>query len=650
MLESVRNFLTGPRLVFIIAICALPFVFLGTSSLTTVFSGSIGTINGEEVTEWDFQNASAKVSQNLQDRFGEDFDINLLGEEFQLGQIRQELIAEKVLLAEARSIGLINKESIKNAKKFIVTNQMFFDENGMFDEGIYGARVNAMGHTKETYIDLVTKLLASQEYRIVLGSLDFTFENELRDLAILLEKQVDLDFIKIDYDLLSKSIDVTSDQIKEFYTNNQSQFFSDEKRSIKYFILNSDDYEDKVTIPNNYIDEAYQNYLSNIGNNIQKRISHIMIDKNNYSNESEAFEIIKKVENEIINGTDFESLVSKYTEDIVTKDTGGDLDYFSADIFPEEFASALESVELNETSSIVEIETSFHILKVTEVLEQEIKSYDQMKETLSSELIVAESLALMNDDLVLLDDMSVGNITIDQASIDLDKKIQSYENFSLSDFQFELNDPRIDEFIFSTNNINKLGIIDFEDKILVLTTTQITESKLMDYDLVEDRARDLLALSIAENEIVNITNKLSELKIEEKELAYVEENDFITNDSYVNVKRYASLMPAEILEEVFKNPDGASVYLDSNNKDKYIIDIKKFNDATDEEIESAIENYRTFSSERYFDSIASIIDEDLFKNAVVNINLDGFSFNIFNQSWKKTKDYSVNYIIVSKKN
>ncbi|RCL34613.1 MAG: peptidylprolyl isomerase [SAR86 cluster bacterium] len=624
MLESVRNFLTGPRLVFIIAICALPFVFLGTSSLTTVFSGSIGTINGEEVTEWDFQNASAKVSQNLQDRFGEDFDINLLGEEFQLGQIRQELIAEKVLLAEARSIGLINKESIKNAKKFIVTNQMFFDENGMFDEGIYGARVNAMGHTKETYIDLVTKLLASQEYRIALGSLDFTFENELRDLAILLEKQVDLDFIKIDFDLLSKSIDLTSDQIKEFYVNNQSQFFSDEKRSIKYFILNSNDYEDKVTIPNNYIDEAYQNYLSNMGNNIQKRISHIMIDKNNYSNESEAFEIIKKVENEIINGTDFESLVSKYTEDIVTKDTGGDLDYFSADIFPEEFASALESVQLNETSAIVEIETSFHILKVTEVLEQEIKSYDQMKETLSSELIAAESLALMNDDLVLLDDMSTGNITIDQASLDLDKKIQSYENFSLSDFQFELNDPRIDEFIFSTNNINKLGIIDFEDKILVLTTTQITESKLMDYDQVEDKARDLLALSIAENEIINITNKLSELKIEEKEFAYIEENDFITNDSYVNVKRYASLMPAEILEEVFKNTDGATVYLDSNNKDKYIIDIKKFNDATYEEIESAIENYRTFSSERYFDSIASIIDEDLFKNAVVNINLDGF--------------------------
>ena len=50
MMDSLRNFLTGPRLFIVIAACALPFVFLGTSSLGTVFQGSIGTINGENVT------------------------------------------------------------------------------------------------------------------------------------------------------------------------------------------------------------------------------------------------------------------------------------------------------------------------------------------------------------------------------------------------------------------------------------------------------------------------------------------------------------------------------------------------------------------------------------------------------------------------
>ena len=44
------------------------------------------------------------------------------------------------------------------------------------------------------------------------------------------------------------------------------------------------------------------------------------------------------------------------------------------------------------------------------------------------------------------------------------------------------------------------------------------------------------------------------------------------------------------------------------------------------------------------------IEHKLNKLNFENIDLDGFSFNIFNQSWKKTKDCSVNYIIVSKKN
>ena len=32
------------------------------------------------------------------------------------------------------------------------------------------------------------------------------------------------------------------------------------------------------------------------------------------------------------------------------------------------------------------------------------------------------------------------------------------------------------------------------------------------------------------------------------------------------------------------------------------------------------------------------------------INLTGLSFNIFSKEWKKTKDFSVNYILVAQKN
>ena len=63
MMDSLRNFLTGPRLFIVIAACALPFVFLGTSSLGTVFDqGSVGTINGENVSENDYNFAATNAA------------------------------------------------------------------------------------------------------------------------------------------------------------------------------------------------------------------------------------------------------------------------------------------------------------------------------------------------------------------------------------------------------------------------------------------------------------------------------------------------------------------------------------------------------------------------------------------------------------
>ena len=48
----------------VVLVCALPFVFLGTSSLSTAFTGSFGSINGEDITEADL-NMAIKASSIL---------------------------------------------------------------------------------------------------------------------------------------------------------------------------------------------------------------------------------------------------------------------------------------------------------------------------------------------------------------------------------------------------------------------------------------------------------------------------------------------------------------------------------------------------------------------------------------------------------
>jgi hypothetical protein len=117
MMESLRNFLTGPRLLIVVLICALPFVFLGTSSLGSAFNGSFGTINGEDVTELDVQLASNRTVQRFQSLYGEDFEFDMLDDDFKSQSIKQELIVKKYFLLELAHWDLSTNPQNKILKK-----------------------------------------------------------------------------------------------------------------------------------------------------------------------------------------------------------------------------------------------------------------------------------------------------------------------------------------------------------------------------------------------------------------------------------------------------------------------------------------------------------------------------------------------------
>ena len=247
-MESLRNFLTGPRLIIVVLVCAVPFVFLGTSSLTSVFGGSFGTINGEDVTETDLQLASNTAVQRFKSIYGEEFDFDMLDDDLRIESIKQELIVQKVLQSGARSLGLINNNTTDEAKKSIIRNPQF-QINGIFDENVYEAQVNSNGYTKEGYIELMTNLLASELYRSSLTGLNFATDYEIFELTKLLEKSSDIEFTKLSYSGLKNEIVNTSDELIEFYDNNQILFFSNEERSFNYIVLSQDSYKEDVVVP-----------------------------------------------------------------------------------------------------------------------------------------------------------------------------------------------------------------------------------------------------------------------------------------------------------------------------------------------------------------------------------------------------------------
>jgi len=619
-MESLRNFLSGPRLIIVVLVCALPFVFLGTSSLTSVFGGSFGTINGEDVSETDLQLASNTAVQRFKSIYGEEFDFDMLDDDLRMESIKQELIVQKVLQSGARSLGLINNNTTDEAKKSIIRNPQF-QINGIFDENVYEAQVNSNGYTKEGYIELMTNLLASELYRSSLTGLNFATDYEVFELTKLLEKSSDIEFTKLSYSGLKNEIVNTSDELIEFYDNNQILFFSNEERSFNYIVLSQDSYKDDVVVPESYIEDAYQEYLDNFSNSAQVRFSHIMVEKSNYETRDLAFEVIIKAEDLINSGEDFSEVASDLSEDIITKDIGGDLEYFDSEIFPEEFGLAIASLGLNETSDVIELDETFHILKVTELNVQEPLAESQIKDELINELVETESYALMNDDFDILDEMITEGSSIEQIAEYISKTLEESELYTQENYSFDINNSEIRNYLFSPDSkLNVPYAIELDDMVIVMSLNNIIEPALMNYEEVADNVGELLAESKAAEKLNLLEEELNSIADAQDKQSFIEAYNFVTTDTFVDVKRYSSLLPQEVLSAVFNAKAGEVLKINAQNGDKYFVDIIAFKQPNESEINEIIEEYKSFAEERSASKMSEVINEDVFESARVNLN------------------------------
>jgi peptidyl-prolyl cis-trans isomerase D len=619
-MESLRNFLTGPRLFIVIAACSLPFVFLGTSSLGSTSPTSLGSINGENVTQGDFQVATNFAIQKYQNIYGDDFDFSSLSDELQMDLIKQELVIQKTLLSEARSLGFVNNQTKREAKKTIISNPSFWIDN-KFDEDVFEAQANANGFTKDEYINQISLLLASDIYRTAINPFVFSSDEEAKDLAFILEQSVDIDFIKIDSSDLNNSITNTEEELIDYYNSNELSFYSDEVRTFEYFVLNSENYEDRVLIPDGYLESAYEDYLSANQNKTEIRLSHIMIDKSNHDSSEIAYQQIQDIKNLLSDGEDFSFLAKEYSDDVVTKDIGGDLEYFDSDIFPSEFSDAINGLTLNNTSDIVELNDSFHLLKITEYNEYQIETFNQMKDIFTNELIATESLALMKDDYNSIDSMLISNNNLNTVAESLEIKNILSATSSINNFNYAQFDQTIKDYIFSPDSeIGTLMSFDINDSVFVVSMVEIIPSSLMIFDDVKNQVDNLLSDNKTESKKVLLADEIINAKDSNTLSSFTSAYDFTSMDTFVDVKRGSSLLPQEVISEVFKIGEGDSFTTIAKNGDVYIIDLLSINRPSEEEINDLVLQYKKFSEERYTNLLTELISNDIFNSSNINLN------------------------------
>jgi|TARA_B100001093_G_scaffold482352_1_gene513923 peptidyl-prolyl cis-trans isomerase D len=609
MLESLRSFLSGKTLLIFVTIMAIPFVFFGSSSVGTIFT-TYGKVNGLEVSQADLNSANNTVNQRLLETYGEDFSMP---EDILLEMVKEEIISQKTLLSQTRDMGILVSENDAKQQIMISPN---FQTDGQFDEIAFETAIRTQGYTPNDYISIVTEGMAKNYLIDSIASSFFTLDNEILDIAKLIEQERDITFTKIDFNVLKSTIQADLTEAKAYYESNSINFFSNEERSMNYITINNDDYRSLVEVPDNYLEEAYEDYLQRIEMRSEKRASHIMVDLMNYPSKAEALKIITLAEKELNSGKDFNEVVLTYSEDIISKELDGDIGYSSGDVFPDEFENALAKMTKGQVSDIIfsEATNSFHILKLTEINQEVADSFDSKKDALLEELVSAESQALMDEDRDIIDNAILDNLSLEELAQSLSLEIKTSGNLTLENFDFEIKNSQIAQTLFSIpSGFNSAEVIELEEGMVVMSLNTIQESTLMPFDSVVENAIDsvrdqkALALSLSVQESMKTDTDF------DKSASY------ISQDNFIGVQRFSSLLPAEVLQKVFVSQTNEQFQVTASNGDSYLMTVNSVNSPDEDFLESLVDEYKEFSKSQVSNKMATLVFDELRNSAKVNL-------------------------------
>jgi peptidyl-prolyl cis-trans isomerase D len=589
MLDMLRTFLSGKRLVVIAVLLAIPFIFFGSTSFGTTFT-SYGTVNGEPVTQMDVNLASGQVTQRLKAVYGDDFTLDDLDESISLELIKNEVINQKIMFSQAKALGL--GVSLKEVKRQVIQMDAFQGDQG-FDQTIFESTIRANGWTPDDYFALVQESLALDRMFSAMSALAFPIQSNMDALAAMLETSRDINFIKIDKKPLTISQEATMEEAEEFFNNNPFLFLSKEQRDFSYIVLSYDAFKEQVEIPENYIEEAYADYLNDANQLTQNRISHHMVDKGNYESEEAARSKISEDYQMIQSGQiSFEDLVSKSSEDLASKDSLGDLGLSSGDAFPPEFEEAILGLSLNETSQVIELEDSLHILKLTEVLKPTIKTKAEMEKELKDELVDAEALALMQDNFLELESLVLEGKSLNE--------LAEYTNssFQVTGLQ-SIDKVTIDNFaavsaseLFNPDfKPNEIEIFESDNSYAFITLTQIIQPSVQAFEEVTDLAMQEVRAQKADLLINDFAENAEKILLGELQLPT---QPGFSQENFKSVKRFSSLLPPEVINEIFESVLGNTVFYEADNGDRYWAQSSNQIIPSTEELGETVSRYEEF--------------------------------------------------------
>lgn len=421
MLQYFRDRLSGTAAFVLLGLIAIPFAFVGINSyFQTNANNDVALIDGEPITALEYQQGFQNYLRQIRSITGANFDLSQYDQPIARRRFLDQMIDQRLIQMNAERAGFaISKEELAAAVRAIQAFQI----DGKFDSDLYRNMLAAQGRSPSGFERQMAADMVRIQLPRAISESSIATRSEIELLARLQGQTRSFRALTIPTAEFLDSVDISTDQVSEYFDQNGDRFMSEEQVTIEYLELDAKSFNEQVEIDESELEARYASQESRFINPESRLASHILLNIPEDTDEATIATIEQSAQDladRIRAGEDFAELAAEYSEDTGSAEQDGDLGWIDPGIMVSAFEDALYEMQSPGISDPVRTSFGFHIIKLHEIREAEGMSYEEARPQLLLEYQeeIADRLYLEQADR-LVDMVYEDDSTLEPASAEL---------------------------------------------------------------------------------------------------------------------------------------------------------------------------------------------------------------------------------------
>lgn len=390
MLQLLRGKKSGLFVKIALVLITIGFSFFGIESyFVSNASTRVAKVGGKDITQDEFRDRFNQYRQRMQQMMGGALDASYFENPEVKRQVLDQLINERVLLAANEALG-VTVPAARIRKE--IMDIPAFQSDGRFDPDQYRMLLSSQGMSPLGFEERVRQDLAMRELPAQVNATALVTEADVDTYLRLKDQQRDFRYVKLARPEPASN-EVAADEIETYYKTHQSDFMVPERVALDYLELDAAKLEVNAKPDDSVLQDRYEKEKARFVTPEQRLASHILVKvegKGTPEDQKKALDKAEAIEKELKAGKSFADLAKKDSDDLGSKNQGGDLGWLEKGTTDEAFESALFALDKGQVSAPVLTSDGYHLIELRDIRAGSTRTFEEVKPELEKEYADSE--------------------------------------------------------------------------------------------------------------------------------------------------------------------------------------------------------------------------------------------------------------------